>query len=210
VYESWSPEGYILWVTTPGGAAPVRLTTERDHQHNPAWSPDGNWIAYRANVGDERLLEKAPSGGGRPVTLAKTVTAVSIMWSPNGEWLCYADLQAFHLVSSDGTRRRKLLDSAATSFTFTPDGKRLLFMLRAGLKWSLWSADLENGQSRMERSIDLSSSAALRGFALHPDGKRFVTSAEVSREDIWILDGFQPRGGLLAWLPRFGASRLTK
>jgi eukaryotic-like serine/threonine-protein kinase len=210
VYESWSPEGYILWVTTLGGGAPVRLTMERNHQHHPAWSPDGNWIAYRANVGDQRLLEKAPSGGGRPVTLAKTVSTSSILWSPTGEWLCYTDGQAFHLVSPDGSRQLKLLDSAATSFAFTPDGKRILFILRAGLKWSLWSADLSGGHSRMERSIDISSAAVLRGFALHPDGKRFATSAEVSREDIWILEGFKPRGGLLAWLPWFGASRLTE
>ena len=210
VYESWSPEGYLLWVTTPGGGTPVRLTPERNHQHHPAWSPDGNWIAYRANVGDQRLLEKAPSGGGRPVTLARAVGTTSIMWSPTGEWLCYTDGQAFHMVSPDGTRQRKLLDSAATSFAFTPDGKRILFILRAGLKWSLRSADVASGHSRMERSIGPSSSAALRGFALHPDGKRFATSAEVSREDIWILEGFKPRGGLLAWLPRFGANRLTE
>jgi len=31
-----------------------------------AWSPDGNWVAYRANVGQVRQIEKAPSGGGPP------------------------------------------------------------------------------------------------------------------------------------------------
>jgi hypothetical protein len=38
----------------------------------------------------------------------------------------------------------------------------------------------------------------MRGFSLHPDGKRFATSVAVSHEDIWILDGFERPGRLFS------------
>src|SRR5262249_18357853 len=160
-----------------------RLTAERDHQHFPAWSPDGNWIAYRANIGDGRVIEKVPSGGGRPVTLAKVVTTTSLVWSPTGEWLCYADAQGLQLVAADGGRHRKLVHQPSNAFGFSRDGKKLYFVLAAGSKSALWSTNIASGQMRIERALD-SAAAGIRGFSLHPDGKRFATSVAVSHEDI--------------------------
>jgi TolB protein len=197
LYESWSSEGYLLWITTVGGGNPVRVTPERNHQHAPAWSPDGNWVAYRANVGDERLIEKVPSGGGHPVTLARTVTAFFVVWSPNGEWLCYVDFQSIHLVAADGSRDRKLVDRASNVFGFSGDGRKLYFVAPEGSKSALWSIEIASSKMRLERMLD-TSAAAMRGFSLHPDGKRFATSVAVSHEDIWILDGFERPGRLFS------------
>jgi dipeptidyl-peptidase-4 len=50
----WSPKGdafvvlfdHDLWLVTPGGAAPRRLTHDAEDDEVPAWSPDGTRVAY--------------------------------------------------------------------------------------------------------------------------------------------------------------------
>jgi serine/threonine protein kinase/WD40 repeat protein len=202
VYEMWSQEGYTVWVTAVSGGAPVRLTTERDHMHSPAWSPDGNWIAYRANIGDRRLLEKAPSGGGRPITLAQTVSASGISWSPTGDWILYSDGLGLRLTPAAGGESRDLTDRPSASFGFSRDGRRVYFTRSDGARWALWSVQVPSGLARKERSLDVPASAALRGFSLHPDGTRFLASVEISREDVWILSGFAERRARLPWFAR--------
>ena len=189
-FEKWGAEGYTVWVTTIGGGAPVRLVGERDHQHHPAWSPDGAWIAYRANVGDERIIEKVPSGGGRPLLVTKVRSALNVLWSPTGEWLGYEDGDGVYIVSANGGQPRRLLDQRSGSIAFNRDGSKLFVVLRESTKWQLWSVAISTGERRRERALEVPASAMVQGLALHPDGNRLTTSIVTAREDIWILGEF--------------------
>ncbi|HEX7528323.1 MAG TPA: DPP IV N-terminal domain-containing protein, partial [Thermoanaerobaculia bacterium] len=73
---AWSPTGdtfvvsfdHDLWLVTPGGAEPKRLTNDAEDENVPAWSPDGTRLAYTKKH-DLCMLEVAT---GRETRLTKT------------------------------------------------------------------------------------------------------------------------------------------
>ncbi|MEZ4648831.1 MAG: fibronectin type III domain-containing protein [Candidatus Eisenbacteria bacterium] len=54
VYSSYDTAEEVgqLWVIPSGGGAPVKLTDGDGFAFAPAWSPDGNWIAYTLTSND--------------------------------------------------------------------------------------------------------------------------------------------------------------
>ncbi|WP_037551695.1 CehA/McbA family metallohydrolase [Sphingomonas sp. URHD0057] len=62
-----------LWVTTPGGAAPLPLSFGEFDRWNARWSPDGKRIAYVDNEhGNTRLIVQTVAGGATIPIVAKT------------------------------------------------------------------------------------------------------------------------------------------
>lgn len=64
------------------------------NSYDPVWSPDGNWLAFVANVEGRTDLWVAPSPerGGTPVRLTNGGSARSPAWSPDGTKLAYIEL----------------------------------------------------------------------------------------------------------------------
>ena len=104
-------------------------------------SPDGRRLAFNAL----RHIWTADRSGGTPrrVTTA-TVGEYAPAWSPDGQYLAYVtwdDTEGGHVyrVRSDGSGAPEQLTRRAGFYnkvTFTPDGKRLVFV-RAPLAWRL-------------------------------------------------------------------------
>ncbi|WP_348260610.1 protein kinase [Telmatobacter sp. DSM 110680] len=93
-----SPDGKRL-VGDPGGAISLlefekgnisRLTFGSSGGMNPAWSPDGRYIAYYGSKGIYRIA----TSGGTPeeLLLASPTLAVPKSWSPDGHYLIYAQI----------------------------------------------------------------------------------------------------------------------
>ncbi len=69
-----------------GSRVSTRLTVTPWGQ-NPAWSPDGRYVAYN---GPEGIYRKATAGGGPPELLLRSQPlAVPKSWSPDGRYLIY-------------------------------------------------------------------------------------------------------------------------
>jgi Tol biopolymer transport system component len=70
----------------PGGS-PKQLTAEGDLEFQPAWSPDGRWLAYVSWSPQGGHLWKRPSdGSGAPVKLSRVAASYSDpVWSPDGK-----------------------------------------------------------------------------------------------------------------------------
>ncbi len=89
-----SPEGGRLAFTAlnrlyamdfPGGE-PRRLTDAEVTEAQPAWSPDGSWIAYVTWAPEGGHVWKVRSGGGEPVRLSRVpATYQQPAWSPRGD-----------------------------------------------------------------------------------------------------------------------------
>jgi Tol biopolymer transport system component len=93
-----SPDGKRL-VGDPGGAITIlefgrgvttRLTFGSSGGMNPAWSPDGRYVAYNGSQG---IYRKATKGAAPEELLLQSHTlAVPKSWSPDGRYLIYAQI----------------------------------------------------------------------------------------------------------------------
>jgi len=75
-----------LYVMDFPGGTPRRLTDLTGNDAQPAWSPDGQWIAFVTWTRDGGSLYKVPAAGGRAVALT-TGNALYLQpaWSPDGK-----------------------------------------------------------------------------------------------------------------------------
>ena len=90
-----------LWVMTVANGRTVRLGSEKESSGDPVWSPDGQWLAYRGRVGDRAGLVVAHPDGSGARLLAET----------------------------SGTNTP--LPGSSTSPTWSPDGRRIVFVSSA-------------------------------------------------------------------------------
>ena len=191
-----------LWLSAVTGGTPIPLTNETAAEYSGSWSPDGSWFAYlRINSGKWELMKVKTTGQAAPVAL-RTVTSSSVpSWSPAGDWIAYGGM----LASPDGKTARPLGGHGSPHYMFSADGK-LVYGIRAdGDRNLLFSVD-ENGGA--EKTIgDLGAdfrpgSSLMPGirFSLAPDGKSFVYATGKFKRNLWLLEGFDAKTGLLARL----------
>jgi Tol biopolymer transport system component/imidazolonepropionase-like amidohydrolase len=97
-----SPDGRVvlfqavgkIWAARRPDGGPRRLTDETfaPFEFSPAWSPDGQWVAF--TTWDERErghLWKVRAGGGRPERLTEQAGEyIHPVWSPDGSYLVVA------------------------------------------------------------------------------------------------------------------------
>jgi Tol biopolymer transport system component len=120
-YPDWSPDGsrivyaapragssgrYDLWtIDAAGREAPQRVTSEGTSEFAPAWSPDGEWIAYQRDMGARwELWIVRPDGSGSQRVSPDGEDGVWAAWSPDG-LLAWSGTQGLTFVDLDGGRR---------------------------------------------------------------------------------------------------------
>jgi Tol biopolymer transport system component len=195
-----------VWVSPVAGGQPVAVDAPQGlvSASSPVWSPDGNWIVYIRGFGPRWVIAKTPSGGGGPASeLASGVGPAGLDCSPTGEWLCYRRADGLHLMTLDGKQDHMLSRTTPVVFGFSKDGAKI-YAIRRGARrtWERVIIDVRTGAESNVAELNLPPSATLRGFSLHPDGKRFATTIGTTRSDIWILGGFTlPRRGFAALWP---------
>ncbi len=100
-----------IWLSSVDGGEARRFTTESAHTGDPAWSPDGRWLAFvsdrEGEVSGEEQKEQKKSGKGKPQ-----------IW----------------LIPTGGGEAHQLtfMEHGASSPVWSPDSKRLLFSAAVG------------------------------------------------------------------------------
>jgi eukaryotic-like serine/threonine-protein kinase len=210
---SFSPDGqrivyeligtkHAVWVASVADGRGVPLDQESPDQHSPAWSPDGNWVAYQRLLGGKWELAKVALGGGKPVRIAEATPGGGdhTAWSPSGEWIAHVVAGTLRLTSADGQTQKTLSGSPPAAFGFSLDAASLYAVRHAtNGTWVLVAFDVRSGQERDVADLHLPPRATLSGFSLHPNGKSFATGVGIARHDIWLLEGFKLPAG---WLSR--------
>jgi eukaryotic-like serine/threonine-protein kinase len=197
-----------LWISSIAGGTPVPLTNDTPvFVTGGAWSPDGNWFVYEApRDGKTALMKVKTSGQATPEVLKDDVGQSIPSWSRAGTWITYATKNGDdHVISPDGKTDRRLGQWPTKAWVFSADEK-LLYGLRAdGDRELLFSADVATGAEKVigdvgrkyEPSSDLN--PGIR-FSLAPDGKSFAYAVDQATSNLWLMEGFAPKPGLLEWL----------
>ena len=67
--------------------APLRLTTDREMDWHPVWSPDGQWLVFLRGTDESvrpRVLRISPQGGQETTLMDRMCVPYS--WSPDSGW----------------------------------------------------------------------------------------------------------------------------
>jgi hypothetical protein len=136
------PEGtrriYTLDLAAGDGTEPVPVWDEGPDQHDPAWSPDGEWIAYAsATSGGGFDLWKVRGDGSEPPIPITSGPGVDNdpAWSPDGQWIAYAsstgdgDYDLWKVRFDDSEPPVRLTNGPGVDHdpAWSPDGRAIAF-----------------------------------------------------------------------------------
>jgi Tol biopolymer transport system component len=207
-----------IWISPAGGGDPTRLSPPGTAERAAAWSPNGQSIVCIHDEGGVIGLAVLRVGTRDPPrVIAHAIRGVSPAWSPDGQWIAYATNQDLRLVSPDGARQR-VFTADGTSHDLTgydwdhalvwSGDSKSLYSTRKTVEGRLQviAIDAVSGVCRVVSTPgdDVSFTAPNDGlrFTLAPDGTSFLATIMRKRTDLWILENFAPRRGIVDWLRR--------
>jgi eukaryotic-like serine/threonine-protein kinase len=176
------------------GPQPVPLTSFAGDERDPAFSPDGNQIAFSwGPEGGVFNTYVKLIGPGDPIRLTKgpLVERMS-QWSPDGKWIAFSREGRIVAIPALGGPERVII-SPGTHPTWTPDSKYLVVPVEG----SLYLAPLEGGERRLlvpPMEKDGAKYPAGAG-AVAPDGRTIAMNFRASGRNVGVgfdLLGSQP------------------
>lgn len=215
---AWSPNGLLIafvstrdgdaeiWVvaagcpiTPPSGCEGnmVQLTINTAREFNPAWSPNGQQIAYASNQdGDfEIWVMEANGSNPHPIT-SNTTDDFSPHWSPDGSQIVYQSQgggasHLYRIPAAGGTPTQLTSSSAIDLFPdWSPDGNKIVYTstspVIAGAR-ALFTLDLDS--SAITQLLDGKNHDASPAWA--PGGQRLAFASDRGGNgyfDLYILD----------------------
>lgn len=186
----WSPDGREivfasvdtsgvgeLYVSESTGSSIRQLTGQPAHYENPAWSPDGQWVAFEMGLEDDWGLYLVRPDGSDLRRIEGT-NLFHPSWSPDGQRLAIVTGDESDWFGAtlrvDGSELQRFTPEgmAVGSVKWSPDGSRIAFDARVDGNFDLFLADLGESNSKLER---LTRSPAIDARPeWSPDGTKLV------------------------------------
>jgi eukaryotic-like serine/threonine-protein kinase len=140
-----------LWRANIDGTNQIQLTSGLNEQA-PVCTKDGKWVYYIDN-GDNRNVKRVSIEGGVPETVVRAPIG-SFALSPDGKEIASLDVQELDhklILRRDSTETRTMtyhdIDQRALegNLVYTPDGKAVIYKVRAKGAENLWVQPLDGG-----------------------------------------------------------------
>src|SRR5919109_1295791 len=215
-----SASGFQVWSVASDGSDLRRISAPGEEATTPAWSPDGDRIAFleTSSGGDLtsnlRLVTTRPDGSDRPVIADGLIRPAvrAVVWSPDGARIAVLDshrkgldaldpfglpLTDIAIYSAEGAFERFVdVPGVVAGFDWAPDGSGFAAVRFRDATAELLRVDLE-GRTLGTIASDVSSSASP---AWSPDGSRIAfvrapsSSTDASEGEVWVAsaDGANP------------------
>jgi dipeptidyl aminopeptidase/acylaminoacyl peptidase len=178
--ESNQYRGAIWVAPLDGSSEPRPFTSGERRDTTPRWSPDGNWLAFASNRGEEKTpmnLYVIPAGGGEARKLTDRKESVEeIAWSPDSTRIAFTSRARDDAYAEEEDKRRlprrfRRVFHKLDSVGFTGDRRKHIFLV-----------DLDGGEPRQLTSGDFEHGSP----AWAPDGKRIVFDG--LRDERWDVE----------------------
>ena len=135
-----------LWVAGADGTERRMITHEPGIQQHPAWSPDGQWIAYSAGqgYGTYEIYVVRADGAERRRLTQNQAHEFGPAWSPNGHQIAFSsDVSGDYeiwVLDADGSNLRQLTQSPGldTDPAWSPDGQAIAFVTNRSGTLQIW------------------------------------------------------------------------
>ena len=137
-----------LWIVGADGSNARALTSGSSRNLRPAWSPDGSTIAFMSDRhakldikfigtddGDLEIYVMKRDGSNIYRLTDCTGTASSPAWSPDSQRIAFAcgggdqppHQRGLHVMNTDGTNQRRLINGFGFRPAWSPDGKTIAY-----------------------------------------------------------------------------------
>jgi tricorn protease len=150
-----------IWTVPSQNGSPRNLTrTSGVAERDPAWSPDGKWIAYFSDASGEYELYLAPAndqGPARPLTTSGPGFRSRPTWSPDSQQIVFVDNAGgiyLHTLAAHETKRIDLDPLGHTpDLSWSPDSSWLAYTRGSDNRYAaLWLRNVATGQSHQVTS----------------------------------------------------------
>jgi Tol biopolymer transport system component len=199
----------VLAVEMEGAWLPCRLLSfdgsSRGRQVGPspaqcvdaAWTPDGNWMYFSADVGGGSHIwrQRFPDGKPEQVTFGAT-EETGISFAPDGSFVTSIGASQSTVWVHDALGTRQITSEGfAFRPAISPDARKVYYLVRGGstssfISGRLWAADLASGQKEQ-----LLPDFDLHYFRVSRDGQQIVFASDgPGKSGVWLaqLDGRSP------------------
>ena len=153
--------GEILTLPREKGDSRNLTLSPGAHERSPAWSPDGNTIAYFSDESGEYRLHLAPQDGRgevRAITVEGNGFYDSLEWSPDSKKLSYIDnSQSLYWVDIESGKSKKIASEPFyrpgqgqwLTASWAPDSQQIAYTIHTEASIQrVWVHDIGDGRSR--------------------------------------------------------------
>jgi len=154
-YVAKTGRRFVLWVADSDGKGERDALTSNEPIISPAWSPDGNKLAYVSFEGGKASVMVQELTTGRRYTVASFKgTNSAPAWSPDGRQLVVTLSRdggsQLYVLAADGSGARRLTQSGAidTEAAWSPDGTALYFVSDRGGSPQIYRMPVAGGNAQ--------------------------------------------------------------
>ncbi len=134
VFESEHEGNSEIYAANLDGKGVKNLTRNASKDSDPAWSPDGNRIAFVSDrEGNKSRIWTMDATGRNLTLLTGDLEAEAPQWSPDGTRIAFVSGNRIHIMGADGSQQRALTPGAQAEYfpTWSPSSSTRIAFVNA-------------------------------------------------------------------------------